>query len=31
MECLAKINVGDEKDVVIIRNGISLTVKVKFE
>ncbi|WP_374548972.1 M20/M25/M40 family metallo-hydrolase [Flavobacterium sp.] len=31
MECLAKINVGDEKDVVIIRNGILITVKVKFE
>ena len=30
MECLAKINAGDELDVVFIRNGETKTTKVKF-
>jgi S1-C subfamily serine protease len=30
MECLNKINVGDELPVTYIRNGESKTVKVKF-
>ena len=31
MEALAKINPGDEVEVVFSRNGVSQTVKVKFE
>lgn len=31
MECLAKIKTGEEKEVTFIRNGILVTVKVKFE
>ena len=30
MDCLAKLSVGDEKDVTIMRNGKPITVKVKF-
>ena len=30
MDCLAKINAGDEKEVTIIRNGETKVVKVKF-
>ena len=30
MECLAKINVGDELPVTYIRNGETKTVSVKF-
>jgi S1-C subfamily serine protease len=31
MEALGKINPGDEVEVVFSRNGVSQTVKVKFE
>mgnify|MGYP005850007315 CR=1 FL=1 len=30
MDCLAKLNTGDEKDVTVLRNGQPITVKVKF-
>lgn len=30
MECLAKLNAGDEKDVTFIRDGKTITVKVVF-
>jgi Tol biopolymer transport system component len=30
MDCLTKLNVGDEKDVTILRNGKPIKVKVKF-
>ena len=30
MDCLAKLNAGDEKDVTVIRNGETKIFKVKF-
>jgi S1-C subfamily serine protease len=30
MECLSKINSGDEKEVTIVRDGKTLVLKVKF-
>lgn len=30
MECLAKLNAGDERDVTVIRNGEKKVFKVKF-
>ena len=30
MDCLAKLTVGDEKDVTVMRNGKPITMKVKF-
>lgn len=30
MDCLAKLNAGDEKEVTIIRNGETKVLKVKF-
>ena len=30
MDCLSKLSVGDEKDVIVMRNGKPLTLKVKF-
>jgi hypothetical protein len=30
MDCLAKLSVGDEKEVIVLREGKSMTFKVKF-
>jgi len=30
MDCLAKLNVGDEKEVTVVRDGKQITMKVKF-
>ncbi len=30
VDCLAKLTVGDEKDVTVMRNGKPITMKVKF-
>ena len=30
MDCLGKLNAGDEKDVTVMRNGKPIIVKVKF-